>query len=351
MSKYIDHWRSLAIGLSVALVSAVAAPVTISTASAQDQGSWTAVSTMPSGTGDSAVAALDGKIYVFGGSTFRPHILPDSSDMGSGTWGSTVNYEYEPKTDTWRERAPLPIGLSHIGAVAFNGKLYTFGGFTNLVHKNAQNIALAYDPATDKWQELAPMSTALGSVSVAVVDGKIHAFGGRPHDPVPTNFHEVYDPATNQWSKKAPMPKARDHMGIAVIDGKIHIVGGRTGGQIDNIPDHDVYDPATDQWTQAAPMPTPRSGGAAVYYHGLLLYIGGECRRPEPHAKAGGGEAFDENEAYDPKTDTWLTLAKLPSGRQAIGAATDGSAAYVPGGTLRCGGLSLTDQMLVFRLK
>ena len=98
-------------------------------------------------------------------------------------------------------------------------------------------------------------------------------------------------------------------------------------------------------------MPTPRSGGAAVYYHGLLLYIGGECRRPEPHAKAGGGEAFDENEAYDPKTDTWLTLAKLPSGRQAIGAATDGSAAYVPGGTLRCGGLSLTDQMLVFRLK
>ena len=72
---------------------------------------------------------------------------------------------------------------------------------------------------------------------------------------------------------------------------------------------------------------------------------------PSHYAKAGGGEAFDENEAYDPKTDTWLTLTKLPGGRQAIGAATDGAAAYVPGGTLRCGGLSLTDQMLVFRLK
>jgi N-acetylneuraminic acid mutarotase len=351
MSKRLDCWRRVTAGLSVALVSALIVPVMTRAASAQDKGSWTAVSTMPSGTGDSAIAALDGKIYVFGGSTFRPHILPDSSDMGSGTWGSTVNYEYEPKTDTWRERAPLPIGLSHISAVALNGKLYTFGGFTNLVHKNPQTLALAYDPTTDKWQELAPMSTALGSVSVAVVDGKIHAFGGRPHDPTPTNFHEVYDPATNQWSKKAPMPKARDHMGIAVIDGKIHIVGGRTGGQIDNIPDHDVYDPATDQWTKAAPIPTPRSGGAAVYYHGLLLYLGGECRRPEPHAKAGGGEAFDENEAYDPKTDTWLTLTKLPGARQAIGAATDGAAAYVPGGTLRCGGLSLTDQMFVFRLK
>jgi len=75
------------------------------------------------------------------------------------------------------------------------------------------------------------------------------------------------------------------------------------------------------------------------------------CRKRDPNAKFGGGEAFDENEAYDPKSNTWLTLAKLPGGRQAIGAATDGSAAYVPGGTLRCGGLSLTDQMLVFQLK
>ncbi|MGO8911500.1 MAG: Kelch repeat-containing protein [Bradyrhizobium sp.] len=351
MSECFDCWRRLAVGLSIAFFSAGAAPATISTASAQDQGSWTAVSTMPSGTGDSAVVALDGKIYVIGGSTFRPHILPTSSDMGSGTWASTVNYEYDPKTDIWRERAPLPIGLSHIGAVALDGKLYAFGGFTNLIHANGQNVALAYDPATDKWQELAPMSTALGGVSVAVVDGKIHAFGGRPHDPLPVDFHEVYDPATNQWSKKAPMPRARDHFGIAVIDGKIHIVGGRTRGQTDYIPDHDVYDPATDQWTKAAPMPTARSGGAAVYYHGLLLYLGGECRKPDPHAKVGGGEAFDENEAYDPKSNTWLTLTKLPGGRQAIGAATDGSAAYVPGGTLRCGGLSLTDQMLVFRLK
>ena len=247
MSKRLDCWRRSAVGLSVAFFSAVAAAVTISTALAQDQGSWSAVSTMPTGTGDSAVAALDGKIYIFGGSTFRPHILPTSSDMGSGTWGSTVNYEYDPKTDRWRERAPLPIGLSHPGAVGLNGKLYVFGGFTNLVHANAQIVALAYDPATDKWQELAPMSTALGAVAVATVDGKIHAFGGRPRDPLPVNFHEAYDPATNQWSKKAPMPKPRDHHGVAVIDGKIHVVGGRTGGQIDNIPDHEVYDPATDR--------------------------------------------------------------------------------------------------------
>jgi N-acetylneuraminic acid mutarotase len=351
MSKNIGHWRSLALRLSVALVFVFAAAAVSSSVQAQDQGSWSAASTMPTGTGDSGVAALDGKIYVVGGSSFYPHIVPTSSDMGTGTWGSSVNYEYDPATDKWRQLAPLPIGLSHVGVVGFDHKLYAFGGFTSLIHANAQNAALVYDPAANSWQWLPPLSSRRASVSAAEVDGKIHVFGGRLQDPTPLDIHEVFDPATNQWSKKAPMPVARDHMGIAVIDGKIHIVGGRSGGQTDNIAEHDVYDPATDQWIKAAPMPTPRSGGAAVYYHGLLIYTGGECKKLDPNAKFGGGEDFDDNEGYDPKTNTWLSLAKLPSGRQAFGAAAVGSVAYFPGGTLRCGGLALTDQMLVFRLK
>jgi N-acetylneuraminic acid mutarotase len=334
----------------IALVVTLATPALAATATAPDQGRWSAASTMPSGTGDSGVAALDGKIYVVGGSSFFPHILPGSSDMGSGTWGSSVNYEYDPATNTWRQRAPMPIGLSHVGVVGFNHRLYVFGGFTSLIHANAQNAALVYDPCADKWQWLPPMAVRRASVSAAAVDGKIHVLGGRTGDPKPLTLHEVYDPATNRWTSKAPMPIARDHMGIAVIDGKIHIVGGRTGGQTDNIAEHDVYDPIADTWSKAAPIPTPRSGGAAVYYNGLLIYAGGECKKLEPHAAFGGGEPFDEVEGYDPKTDRWRNLSKLPSGRQAFGAATDGSAAYFPGGTLRCGGLALTDQMLVLRL-
>lgn len=86
MSGY-DHWRSLAFGLSIAFVSASAVAEMTCTALAQDQGTWSAASTMPTGTGDSGVAALDGKIYVVGGSSFYPHIVPTSPDMGSGTWG------------------------------------------------------------------------------------------------------------------------------------------------------------------------------------------------------------------------------------------------------------------------
>src|ERR1700677_858486 len=114
MSSYLDHWRSLAVGFSVALISAFATSEMTCTALAQDQGTWSAASAMPTGTGDSGVAALDGKIYVVGGSSFYPHIVPTSSDMGTGTWGSSVNYEYDPATDHWSQLAPMPIGLSHV---------------------------------------------------------------------------------------------------------------------------------------------------------------------------------------------------------------------------------------------
>jgi N-acetylneuraminic acid mutarotase len=129
-------------------------------------------------------------------------------------------------------------------------------------------------------------------------------------------------------------------MGVTVVDGKIHVIGGRTADTSDNTNLHDIYNPASNSWQSAAPLPTARSSGAAVYYQGLILYAGGECKR---------GETFSEAEAYDPKTNRWLTLAPLPAGRHGFGAAAVGSYAYFVGGALGCGGGSLSDELLAFR--
>ena len=48
-----------------------------------------------------------------------------------------------------------------------------------------------------------------------------------------------------------------------------------------------------------------------------------------------GGEAahtFDQNEAYDPLTDTWLTFAPLPTPRHGLGVVAVADAIYVIGG-------------------
>lgn len=305
----------------------------------ESRGSWTARAPLPFPRSETAVVALDGKIYVLGGTA-------------QGKYDSTLNQEYDPATDRWRDRAPLPHGQGHIGAVALSHKLYAIGGFTGNVHLAPVDLVFAYDPASDSWQTLAPISSPRGSVGAAVVGGKIHVIGGRGSDKRTVAIHEVYDPATNKWRMAAPLPLARDHLGIIAVGGKIHVFGGRTNDTHDNVARHDVYDPATDRWSTAAPLPTARSSGAAVLYHGLILYTGGECKDPRPGPVANGTIAtFATNEAYDRKTGRWLTLAPLPAGLHAYGADAVGAYAYFVGGALGCGGGPMTAQVWAFGLK
>src|SRR5205085_2072641 len=116
---------------------------------------------------------------------------------------SADNREYDPATDKWRERAPMPTARNHLGVAVVNGKIYSFGGFVGSVHREAGTDALEYDPATDRWRTLAPMPTPLGSVGAATVNGKIHTIGGRGLNGVTVATHAVYDPATNTWTSAA----------------------------------------------------------------------------------------------------------------------------------------------------
>ncbi len=319
------------------------------------QWTWSTKAPLPTQRLDAGVASLDGKIYVLGGGAM-------------GKPATQLNQEYDPAKDRWRDRAPIPQGASHAGVAGYHGKIYLIGGFTASVHAGALDKVFEYDVAADTWRQLPPISSPRGSVGVAVVNGKVHAIGGRGLNNVTVATHEVYDPASGKWSQAAPLPTARDHIGVIVVGRQIHVIGGRISNHITdntkstpgsrglpydlvtngpNTPLHDVYDPATNSWQSAAPLPTARSNGAAVYYHGLILYAGGECERPDPK---GGGDTFAENEAYDSKLNRWLTLAPLPAGRQGFGAAAVGQYAYFTGGSLGCGGAPMTDQLLVFRL-
>ena len=76
------------------------------------------------------------KIYVLGG-------------IAPGRVYQPLNQEYDPVTDRWRERAPLPRALNHAGATGLNGKIYVVGGFTAEGHGGPLDAVFEYDPATD----------------------------------------------------------------------------------------------------------------------------------------------------------------------------------------------------------
>jgi len=72
------------------------------------------------------------------------------------------------------------------------------------------------------------------------------------------------------------------------------------------------------------------------------MVLGGEL--PPVHT-------FTENEAYDPNTDQWMTLAPMPHGRHGFGGDTIGDSVYFVGGSLYPGdAVGTTDQLLMFHL-
>ncbi|MSQ50948.1 MAG: hypothetical protein EXR28_03565 [Betaproteobacteria bacterium] len=87
-----------------------------------------------------------------------------------------------------------------------------------------------------------------------------------------------------------------------------------------------------------APISVARSGLAYTLYQGLVL--GGEL----------APSTFAANEAYDPKTQAWRTLAPMPAGRHGTAAATTGGRVYLAAGSLRPGSGQVTDQLIVFSI-
>ncbi len=195
------------------------------------------------------------------------------------------------------------------------------------MHRDGQNAAYEYDPASDTWRILPLMKAGRGSVGVAALDGKIYAVGGRNPDGQVVATHEVFDPATNTWKELAPLPRARDHTATVAADGKIHVIGGRTGAldRQDRPARHlRSGDQHLDVRTAAA------DGAQRARRHalqGLILVLGGEL---PPNT-------FAQNEAYNPKTKSWRTLAPMPAGRHGTGAAVSGDNVYVAAGSLRPG--------------
>ena len=75
------------------------------------------------------------------------------------------------------------------------------------------------------------------------------------------------------------------------LDGEIFIIGGEGSGQAWS--SVEAYDPATDSWRSLAPMPTPRHGiQGAVCNGGIYIAAGADGQ--------GGGNDTNVNDVFFP---------------------------------------------------
>ena len=73
------------------------------------------------------------------------------------------------------------------------------------------------------------------------------------------------------------MPISRSALAAAVVDGKVYVVGGTEGGYYppSYLDANQDYDPATDTWRTVAAMPTARSALVAVGVGRQVFAMGG----------------------------------------------------------------------------
>jgi N-acetylneuraminic acid mutarotase len=113
----------------------------------------------------------------------------------------------------------------HLAVAVAEGKIYAVGG--RLRHSFGANLDIneEYDPATDTWSARAPLPTTRSGLAAATLDGVIYAFGGEGPDGT-FDESEAYDPASDSWMNATAMPTARHGLGSAVVDGLIYVVAG-----------------------------------------------------------------------------------------------------------------------------
>lgn len=274
----------------------------------------------------------NGKLYLVGGNAVAP--TPGAKPVHP----SRVQ-EYDLATDTWTKKKPVPFGADHMTAAEYRGKIYVFGGqalASGGVPTAILDTVWEYDPAADSWKALAPMPSRRTAAVAVEAGGKIYVIGGNTDVPagLTVSTNDSYDPATNQWESHRPMPTPRNHPAAGVVGGKIYVIGGRLaapniGGFFSSNTDVvEEYDPATDAWRPMTKMPTARSGHGWTTYQGRIYVAGGEHR--DSHMDA----IFRDVEVFDPAINDWFRLPPMPTARHGVNVAAFGNRLYVIGGHL-----------------
>ena len=292
-----------------------------------ERGAWRTAAPAAMKRTEVAAATVGRKIYLVGG--FEEPSISNVVNLSI----TPVLEEYDASADRWNSKAPMPVGLHHVGIGVVGGRLYVIGGYQQSGLSVWRPVATlyAYDPAADVWTELPAMPTARGALSVTVHEGKLYAIGG--YDGKGNSAAvEVYDPVRNAWSTRAALPTPRDHLATATAAGKVYAIGGRLKGDYHrNLAVTEVYDPGSDKWTKAPDLPTARSGITAAESGGRIYVFGGE----------GANGTFHENEAYDPTRDAWQAMAPLPTARHGLGSGViDGHIHVISGGPTPGGSFS-----------
>lgn len=122
--------------------------------------------------------------------------------------------------------------------------------------------------------------------------------------------------AQAQWTTYAPMPTARWGNSSVGYNGLLYSISG-SGTTV-----HQVYNPVTNTWASLAAIPTEAAYAAVSAWNGRLYVMGGSL----------GSTWLNTNQIYDIATNTWSAGAPLPVNTMGATSVAYNGRIYVAGG-------------------
>jgi N-acetylneuraminic acid mutarotase len=283
---------------------------------------WSKRTPTPSARVESPTAAVNGKMYLFGG-------------FVTGLGASNEVDVYDPASDTWKRLKDMPTQVTHLNPAIDRGTIWLAGGFKGKHPGPVTNEVWKYDVASDTWTSGPPLPEPRAGGGLVVAGGKLHYFGGYKPDRdtnSPDHWSLPLDGGA-KWQREADLPEPRGHVAAAVFDGKIYALGGAHGHdktQIDLKFCH-RFDPAAGKWSQIASLPDGRSHfeGSTIVHNGRILIVGGRCNSSQPPRNV-VGDLLE----YDPKGDSWRVVGSMPEKVMAPSAAIISGRLVIAGGGL-----------------
>ncbi|MCK5291469.1 MAG: hypothetical protein KAR39_05595 [Thermoplasmata archaeon] len=221
---------------------------------------WSQKAPLPTPRRGLVAATYDGKIYVMGGlnATVNPSVIYDSNDI------------YNPVIDAWTSGAPMPVGRIGAGAAVVSGRIYVVGGIIDGSSLPTDEV-LEYDPVADSWSYATRLMVARQSAGLTVLKDKIYLFGGW----LGWNSVEEYDPISGTSRLMNALPFGVSSPSVVTIDERIYIVGGGDDSECDVISLSYEFDPPSDSYVPVAPIPIPRSQASAAEINRKMYVAGG----------------------------------------------------------------------------
>ena len=212
---------------------------------------------------------------------------------------------YDFSTNKWSENAQMLHPKAEMGCAKVKDDIYTFGGWEP--EKGAVNTANVYHIATNKWDSIPNLPMAITSTFAVSIGNDIYMLGGTLGE---TNTYFFrYSTKNKTYTRLPNFERERIYASLAVYKNEIYAFGGNSfkKGEYQWHDEVDKYNPSTNTWQRLAKIPTPISRSSVVVVRNEIHLLGGS------NLYGNNKEGIKKiHYVYCPTQNRWVKKPNLP---------------------------------------